>query len=279
LPEDKNMKLALAIPTPEVSVTVPVALFSGTFAQRLQKAARSSYAGVELMVARPAELSAGEIADAVACRGLEIAAIASGAVYMVDGLTLMAEDASVSHRAQTRLGDLIDFAAAVHAPLVTVGGFRGRLASCGPGARETLIGILRRAATYGSDRGVRLALEPLNRYETDCIHNTQEGLDLLSEVGADNLGLLLDTYHVNIEESSVTECFRQAAAAGKLWHVHLGDSNRLAPGWGHTDFPGIVAALRDVGYRGYVSAELLALPDPDSAGEATMRHMSALLAG
>ena len=268
------MKLSVATPTPEVKTPVPVALLSGTFAERLQKAARLGCDGIELIVVRPDELDAGEIRAQVSTLGLEVPAIASGAIYMVDKLTLLASDAEVSRRAGARLHALINFAAAVEAPLVTIGGFRGRLAwAGGHEARAKLIDILRVAAEKAAEQGVRLVLEPLNRYESDIINNASEGLALIEEVGHSHLGLLLDTFHVNIEEPSLYDCFRQAMVAGRLWHVHLGDSNRLPPGQGHIDFASIVATLRETGYQGYLSAELLPRPDPDAAAEATLRHM------
>jgi len=268
------MKLAFATPTPEVNAPVPVALFSGSFSERLEKAAGLCYDGVELMVARPDEVDAAAIRAQVAGLGLEIAAIASGAVYMVDKLTLLATDADVSRRAAARLEELIEFAAATGAPLVTIGAFRGRLAwAGGHEARARFIEILSVAAQKAAERDVRLVLETLNRYESDIVNNTSEALALFEEVGHSHLGLLLDTFHVNIEEPSVTECFRQGMATGRLWHVHLGDSNRLPPGQGHIDFDGIVATLNEVGYKGYLSAELLPRPDPDAAAEVTIRHM------
>ena len=268
------MKLAFATPTPEVKAPVPVALFSGSFSERLEKAAHLGYDGVELMVARPDEVDAAAIRAQVAGLGLEIAAIASGAVYMVDKLTLLAADVDVSRHAAARLEELIEFAAATGAPLVTIGGFRGRLAwAGGHEARARLVEILSVAAEKSAERDVRLVLEPLNRYESDIVNNTSEALALFEDVGHSHLGLLLDTFHVNIEEPSITECFRQGMAAGRLWHVHLGDSNRLPPGQGHIDFEGIVAALNEVGYEGYLSAELLPRPDPDAAAEATIRYM------
>ena len=145
------------------------------------------------------------------------------------------------------------------------------------GAREQLISILRGAATKALTRGVQLALEPLNRYETDIIHNVEEGLAFLSEVNHSALGLLLDTYHMNIEERSWTEPLRRAMASGQLLHVHLGDNNRLPPGHGLIDFAAIVATLRETGYAGYLSAELLALPDPDTAARQTLAHLRSLL--
>ncbi|GAB4540369.1 MAG: 5-keto-L-gluconate epimerase [Anaerolineae bacterium] len=274
------MKLSLATPTPEVKTTVPVALLSGTFAERLQKAARLGYDGVELMVVRPHELSASETRAQLSRAGLEVAAIATGAIYMTDRVTLLASDPEVSRQAVSRLEALIDLAAALEAPLVTIGSFRGRLAwAGGPPAQGELIDILRSAAEKAKRQGVRLVLEPVNRYEGDIINTASEGLALIEEVGHRHLGLLLDTYHVNIEESSLTEPFRQAVAAGRLWHVHLGDSNRLPPGQGHLDFASIVAALREAGYQGYLSAELLARPDPDKAAEATIRYMRQYIPG
>ena len=268
------MKLAAVTPTPEIEIPVPVALLSGTFAERLQKAARLGFDGVELMVVRPDKLNPEDILAQAAQSGLEIAAVASGAVYMVDKLTLLAVDADTSRRAVIRLHALINFAAALKTPLVTVGGFRGRLAwADDQAARARFIEILGVAAGKAAAQGVRLALEPLNRYETDILYNADEGLALIEEVGHSHLGLLLDTFHANIEEASLYDCFRRVMAAGRLWHVHLGDSNRLPPGQGHIDFAGIVATLQEIGYRGYLSAELLPRPDPDAAAAATADHM------
>lgn len=268
------MKLALATPTPEVTAPVPVALLSGTFAERMQKASRLGYDGVELLVVRPDDLGADEIRTQVSDAGLEVAAIGTGAIYLVDKVTLLASDPNISRAAADRLEALINFAAAVGAPIVTIGSFRGRLAwAGGPQAREKLARVLRVGADTAMEQGVRLVLEPVNRYEGDIVHTAEEGLAFIREVGHSHLGLLLDTYHVNIEEASLTEPFRQSITAGRLWHVHIGDSNRLPPGQGHIDFPGIVATLSESGYQGYLSAELLPRPDPDAAAEATVRHM------
>ena len=193
---------------------------------------------------------------------------------MTDRLTLLAADENVMRQAAVRFQELITMAAEVGAPLVTVGGFRGRLAwAGGTEARSILIRALRDAAEFATKRGVRLVLEPLNRYETDVLQNVEQVLAFVNDVGCDNVGLLLDTFHANIEEPSLTECLRQGVQAGRLWHVHVGDSNRLAPGQGHLDFEKIIATLREVGYQGYVSAELLPQPDADTAAALTARHM------
>ena len=84
--------------------------------------------------------------------------------------------------------------------MVTIGSFRGRASQVDGDARGRLAEILYRAAEAAAPRGVRLALEPLNRYESDLIDNHDEGLAFIQQVNHPSLGLLLDTYHVNIEE-------------------------------------------------------------------------------
>jgi sugar phosphate isomerase/epimerase len=271
------MKLSVAVQTPEVNRAVPVALLAGTFEERLGKARRLGLDGLELMAADPARLDAAAIRAALEQAGLEAAAIGSGAVAYCTGLTLLHADGAVAARASSRLDDLIEFAARVGAPLVTIGSFRGWLSSVGAGGRERLAGVLRCAARLGRERGVRLALEPLNRYESDIVNTAEQGLAFVAEVDQPALGLLLDTYHVNIEERSWTEPFRRLMSAGKLWHVHLGDNNRLPPGQGLIDFPAIVATLSELGYTRFLSAELLALPDPDTAARQTLEYMRSIL--
>lgn len=271
------MKLSLAIQTPEVKRLIPVALLTGTFEEKLTKAAELGADGVELMAVDPATLDTAAIRAGLRQNGLEVAAIGSGGVAFAAGLTLLHADPAQTAQASYRLRQLIDFAAALSAPLVTIGSFRGRLASVGTCGRDRMIALLQEGADYAAGHGVRLAVEPLNRYETDIVLNAGEGLALVNEVGHPALGLLLDTFHINIEEVSWTEPFRRLMAAGRLWHVHLGDNNRLPPGQGLIDFPAIVATLRQIGYKGYLSAELLARPDPDTAAQQTLAYMHALL--
>ncbi len=131
--------------------------------------------------------------------------------------------------------------------MVTIGSFRGKLAWVGAGGRSHLVGVLRRAAEHAAAAGLRLALEPLNRYEADLINTAEQGLEFVEDVGHPALGLLLDTYHVNIEEASWEAPFRRLMQAGRLWHVHLGDNNRLPPGRGMIDFCALLQLLRAPG--------------------------------
>jgi sugar phosphate isomerase/epimerase len=271
------VKLALAIQTPEVPRVVPVALLSGSLEEKLAKAARWGADGVELMTSQPEQIDIGQLNGLLEKYNLGVAAAASGAISLAMGFTLLNTDPAVAKEARLRLFALVDLAAALGAPFVTIGSFRGKLVWAGEGAREMLVETLREAAAYAQAHSVRIALEALNRYEGDIVNNHIEGLAFLEQVDHPALGLLLDTYHVNIEEASWTVPFECTMQAGKLFHVHLGDNNRLPPGQGLIDFPAIVQTLRRVGYTGYLTAELLAKPDPDTAARETLTYMRTLL--
>ncbi|NRF92829.1 sugar phosphate isomerase/epimerase [Paenibacillus frigoriresistens] len=114
---------------------------------------------------------------------------------------------------------------------------------------------IKEAGLYAGEHGIRLTVEPWNRYETYLINRLEQSLELVNEINLPNVGCMGDTYHMNIEEIDIAEAFRKAG--DKLYYVHFADSNRAAPGSGHIDFRPIAQALVDIGYEGYISMELL----------------------
>jgi D-psicose/D-tagatose/L-ribulose 3-epimerase len=105
---------------------------------------------------------------------------------------------------------------------------------------------LKRAADHAGQLGIRLAIETLNRYETDMVNTVEQALELCSNVGADNVGLLLDTYHMNIEEKSLGGAIR--VAGDRIFHFHSCENDRGTPGTGHVPWDDAFAALAEVGY-------------------------------
>jgi sugar phosphate isomerase/epimerase len=157
--------------------------------------------------------------------------------------------------------------------VVDIGLLRGHLSEMADpvAAQEQLLETFRQAAEYAVRCGARITLEPLNRFESDFIHSAQDGLEWVARVDHPGFGLMLDTFHMNIEDASIEASVRQAAPC--LWHIHVGDSNRLSAGKGHFDFAGMIETLKDVGYDGYMSAELLPQPDADSAARETVDYL------
>jgi sugar phosphate isomerase/epimerase len=123
---------------------------------------------------------------------------------------------------------------------------------------------VRSAGEYAASLGVDLSLECWNRYGTYMLNRLEQGVRMWRETGLENGGVMADTYHMNIEERSLPEAIRQTGEL--LNHVHLSDSNRLAPGWGHIDFEEILRTLREIGYRGYLAFELVLPPESPSDG-------------
>ncbi len=267
------MLLSLAIQTPEVPLPVPVALLSGRLEEKLAKAAAMGYDGVELVTTDPASLDTASLRASLKAHGLRASGIASGGMAFAAKLTLLHSDPAMAVVARRRLDQMIDLASDLGAPVVTIGSFRGRSINGLERSRQELADVLRQASERAEACGVRLALEPLNRYEADLLHTAADVLSFADEVGSPAIGVLLDTYHLNIEECSWTEPYRQVMAAGKLFYAHLGDNNRLPPGQGLIDFGAILRTLLEIDYDGWLSAELLPQPDPDTAARQTAEAM------
>ncbi len=115
-------------------------------------------------------------------------------------------------------------------------------------------------------------IEPLNRYEINFLNTIEEALEFLSSLGDDNIGILADSFHMNIEEASFYQSIIEAGDL--LWHFHIADSNRWAPGFGHIDFGSIFRALRDTNYQGFVSAEILQKPNFLEAAKQTINYLN-----
>jgi sugar phosphate isomerase/epimerase len=97
---------------------------------------------------------------------------------------------------------------------------------------------------------------------------------LIEKVGADNFGLLLDTFHMNIEEPDIEASIR--ACGDRIFHFHVADSNRWHPGAGHLDFRSILDVLDVAGYAGFVSGEFMPVPDADTAAQRAVEHLRSL---
>ena len=123
-----------------------------------------------------------------------------------------------------------------------------------------MIAAVREIARRAAERNLRVAIELLNRYEAHLLNTTDDGLRFVREVGADNVGLLLDAYHMNIEEGNLPRALENAGS--NLFLFHAADSNRQAVGRGHIDFRAIVRALCAINYRGDIVFECVA-PGPD----------------
>lgn len=169
------------------------------------------------------------------------------------------EDPKIRRQGIAYLNTCVDFAAEVGSPFV-----------CGPmysatGKTRLLSPVERKqqfdwavesivtVAGYAQANGVGLAIEPLNRFETDLINTLEQGVELCRAVNLDNVGLLIDTFHMHIEEKSLTESIRMAAPY--IFHVQVSENDRGTPGKGQVHWDEFFAALNDINYEGTIVVE------------------------
>jgi len=251
--------------------------FTGDFEGNVRRIAALGYDGVELAIRDPALIDPDALLVTLDARGLSVPAIGTGQAWGEEGLSFTDPDEGVRRAAVQRVIDHVPFAARTGAVII-IGLLRGIVK---PGvaheqAYAWMVEALQRCSAAARAHDVRLALEPINRYETTLINSVPQCLDLIERVGAANFGVLADTFHMNIEDRSIVESLRRAG--DRLYHVHLADSNRWYPGAGHTDFGEIVGALREMGYAGALSIEAMPMPDAETCAAESMRTLKKLLA-
>lgn len=250
--------------------------FKGDFEANITKIAEWGYDGVELAIRDPDLVDVDMLEKVLAEHGLKVPAIGTGQAWGEERLSFTNPDKEVRNAAITRIKRHIQLAKRLNA-LVIIGLIRGITPPGQPKQQSMrfLQKCLKECAEDAFIHGVRLAMEPLNRYETDLIHTADELLELIHLIDSPNLGLLLDTFHMNIEEPILEDCILRSGEY--IFHFHVADSNRWYPGGGHLDFGVILHTLKSVGYQGWISGEFMPLPDPDTAAQRSIAFLKQII--
>ena len=209
--------------------------------------------GIEVPIFRPEGFPAAEIRKAAEANGLECTAC----TVLVDGLSLITQDAAVRRKSRINLMDKIQVAAEAGSRILAgpiyspVGYLSGRrrtadewkwAVECYQSVGDTLVA-----------NGVTLAIEPLNRFETYFLNTAADAAALCDQVGHPNVGILFDTFHANIEEKNIAAGYR---TLGKhLKHVHACENDRGIPGSGHVEWDAVFQALRELKYDAWTVME------------------------
>lgn len=236
----------------------------GGLEKSMRRAADLGYDCVEWHVRNPRDLDAERLAAAAAACGLRIAAIGTGLEYSRNGLSFTSPDPAVRDRTVDRFREHIGLAARFHA-VVFLGLCRGRspsFAERGPWLDRLAEALLPVADEAGA-RGVVLGFEPIAFHLTNLLNSTEETLEFLARPGLGSIQLLLDTHHMFLEDRDMEASFR--SCKGRIAHVHISDSNRLAPGLGNVDFTRVGELLHEIGYGGAVCLEVLPYPSGEEA--------------
>jgi sugar phosphate isomerase/epimerase len=245
------------------------------FDEYIPRAAELGYAGVELALKHAAEISPARLDALLKNNALEVSCISTGQVFAETGYMFTDPDASRRSTLRSIFRDFIDLAAG-YGGLVNIGRVRGRIGDDGKEKAEgRFIDLLADLCEYAQPKDVTLILEPVNRYEINFINSVEDGAALVKKVARPNFKLMPDVFHMNIED--VTIGGELAKHIEDIAYIHFADSNRRAPGWGHTDFADILRNLKRVGYQGWCSLEIFPIPDPDSAARQAAEYLLPLI--
>ena len=244
-------------------------VFHEPLAQGFALAKETGFDDVELFLPGPDHVSVDVIKSLCEVHGLGIAAVGTGAGMVKHGLSLT--DPSLDKRvaALDFIEQMIVFGGQLGAPAI-LGSMQGKWGGdvSREQAHEWLAEALLIAGRTASKFNVPFIYEPLNHYETNLINRLGDGVEFIEANSLENVVLLADLFHMNIEETNLAASVR---SAGKhVGHVHYADSNRRAMGFGHTDPAPIVAALKEIGYKGHISAEIFPLPNAKTAARQTI---------
>jgi sugar phosphate isomerase/epimerase len=268
------MKLGIAVAGPRALPSAFV-VFRDDFCRCVDRAAALGYDGIELALLNADEVDVPKLKQRLAATGLEVPCISSGQVFAADRLYFTHPDSSVRDAAVARIIGMTRLAAEFGAK-VNTGRVRGIVheGETVETAKARYLECLARCADVAEPLNVELIVEPVNRYEVNFVNNCTEGLELVRQAGRKCVRLMPDIFHMNIEDASFRAAFE--AARDYVSYVHVADSNRLAPGWGHLPFDEIFSILEDIGYDGYLTAEILPKPDPDRAAAQAARFLLAM---
>ena len=197
----------------------------------------------------------------------------TGIAYIKEHICINTDDEAIYSRGLERLKEHIKFSSLFKDANVLVGLLQGRLGSLSyETARKQILKAIRILDIEAMKYDVKIGLEPVNRYEIDYHNSISDIMELLDDAGCENVGILADSFHMNIEEKNISEALR--VSLPRLLHVHVADSNRLAPGQGHIDFDSFFDVLKEGGYDGWITVEADESPSFEIMAEQSMKFLS-----
>lgn len=266
------MKLCYQVSTPDVRPAPGVTAYQSDLETSFRRLKECGYEGAELMVCDPAKIDVEEVKRLSAKYGLEVPMVCTGEVFGQDGLSFSDPDDARRNEAIARGKAAVDVAAQLGAQ-INVGRLRGGYVWGQPKdkCRERSVDGLRQVALYAQEKGVKMALEPVNSIACNFINTTQQGIEMVKEIGVPACTLMLDSNHMFIDDLDMIQSVYDAK--DYVTYVHLVDSNRLYPGNCKLDFRAFLAALKDIGYDGFLSVEVFQRPDQDTVLEESIKYL------
>lgn len=266
------MRICYQVATKDVINSNQVTSYQGNFEEALEQLSLLGYRGVELMTLNPYEFDWKDIKEKLIKNGLSCTLVCTGEIYAQLGLSYTDPFYETRRNAIAMTKRVIDFASYLGAN-VNIGRIRGKYSDKFPKeiTEGYAISAFRELAEYAAPKNVMIALEAVCNLQTDFINNLEEAATMVMRVDRDNFRLMMDVFHMNIEEKDIYEAINKYSHLNI--HVHLADNNRKYPGQCGLDFRKIIRCFKENGYEGDFSVEILQFPNAKEAAKGAIEHL------
>ena len=240
--------------------------------QSIYKAAQLGYDGIEMVVGSSREIDWARTERILQKNNLEISCLSTGQLFSKYHYYLTNPDLVSRQQCIDAVYSLVDVAQRF-GTMINIGRSRGFFSELQTveQANALFIDSMSYIVDKAAQKNVVVIVEPLNRYETNFINTAEECETFIRWLPREYVGITLDLFHMNMEEVSFCDTF--VHFQNRIKYIHMADSNKLAPGWGHIDFDDVFHGLRQANYNGWCGVEVLPRPDGDSAAEQAIRFL------
>lgn len=266
------MKLSYPVLVPDT--TAKVMAWCEGYQEAFYTLKKLGYEGIELLVRDPLKVDRELLNELLKENQLSLSSIGTSPMQKEDQLFLMDEDPEKRREAYRRLKDLIDLAAYYQVP-VLIGKYRGMEGTQSGSTLNDFKTIMEHAGKWAEDAGIELYIEPQSEDSINNLNTVSESITWIKGLNCNNIKLLLDLYHMDKTEQSITESLLNAR--NYLGMIHVSDSDRLIPGYGQIPMKAALNTLDKIGYQGYLSMEVKQEPGPVQAAERSILSLNNIM--
>ncbi len=252
------MKMKLSYPVCAVQTEQDIMAWCEDPEEGIRYLREKGYEGIELLVRDPDQVEKEKIQNILDAYHMHISAIGTTPMQKEDHLFLLSEQKETRHEAKRRLEGLISLGEYFEAP-VLIGKYRGTVKDADGCRMEDLEAILKDADKIAANKGVKLLIEPQNPSNINNLNTIEETVVWIHTNQLSNVKLLMDIFHMDKTEKSITETLE--TFQNYIGMIHMADSERKVPGFGQIDMKKVLGTLEEIGYQGYLSMEIKQNPD------------------
>ncbi len=266
------MNLCYQVATPDVAIAPSVTAYQGPLEKSFSDLAMLGYTGVELMTLNPSELKWDFVKSEAEKNNLKVALVCTGELFGQLGLSYSNPKEEIRAEAIRRSKEIIDFAHVLDAN-INIGRVRGQY--CNDISREQTesyaIDAFKELSEYSGKKNVKIALETVTIMQTNFVNTCEEAVRIINAVDNEYFRLMLDIFHLNLEEKNVIEAIKTYSPYNI--HVHLADNNRRYPGHCGLDFEKIITTFKECGYDANFCTEIFQIPNQEEAAKGAITHL------